>query len=325
MVMVDNINMRGENKLISLILPVYNEEDVICEMVSKLNDFHPERFGTVFEVVIVDDGSKDGSWRKIEELSRRYENVRGVSFSRHFGKEAALVAGLAYSKGDAIVTIDSDMQHPIDKIGDFIICWQNGAKVVEGIKVSRGKENRIHRALAGSFYGMMSLAIGQKISNSSDFKLLDREVVDVILKMPEKQMFYRAITSWVGFETNYVEYEVLERQSGKSKWSPFQLFLYAIRNITSFSSAPLQMITIFAILFFVLAVVEGILVIIKLVNGTAVEGFATVILLQLISGAIIMFALGLIGYYISKLFDEARGRPRFIVEKETGREEKNSV
>lgn len=158
---------------------------------------------------------------------------------------------------------------------------------------------------------------GADLRNTSDYKLLDRQIVDIIIRMSERQMFYRAITSWVGFHADRVDYEVQDRLYGKTKWSTVSLIKYALRNISSFTTVPLQIITICSFLFFVLAVIEAVLAIYKWMNGTAAEGFSTVILLQLISGCLIMFALGLIGFYLGKLYDEVRNRPRYIVEKDT--------
>lgn len=218
--------------------------------------------------------------------------------------------------------MDSDLQHPPERIPEFITEWENGYKIVEGVKKSRGNETTIHHVFAGAFYKILSRAVGKDMNNTSDFKLLDREIVDVILKMPEKQMFYRAITAWVGFKSTTVEFNVQKRIYGESKWTAVKLTQYAIRNITSFTSVPLQLITVLGGLFFLLAIFVGIFAMIKWINGSAVEGFTTVILLQLIYGSITMFAMGLMGYYISKLSDEIRNRPRYIVEKEIGIDEK---
>ena len=307
------------DKLISVVIPVYNEAELIIQMIDEVIRVTKDS-GYCFEIILINDGSTDDTWKQIENLTS-YESgysIRGISFSRNFGKESAILAGLAYSRGLAVITIDGDLQHPPDKILEFIRKWEQGAKIVEGIKRNRGKERKVHRLFSNVFYHLLSHALRRDLSNASDYKLLDREVVDIILCMPEKQMFYRAITFWVGFKTDTIEYEVMERTYGKSKWSAFTLFLYAIRNITSFTTAPLQIITICSGLFIILGIFEMIITLKKWFEGTAVEGFATVILLQLISGGLIMFTLGLIGYYLSKLVDEMRNRPRYIVEKEIG-------
>lgn len=308
---------------LSIIIPVYNEEDIIENTVIEVEcALRPLDYA--YEIILVDDGSKDDTWKTIERIEKMKRGgiFKGILFSRNFGKEAALLAGLAYSKGRAVITMDSDLQHPPERIPEFITEWENGYKIVEGVKKSRGNETTIHHVFAGAFYKILSRAVGKDMNNTSDFKLLDREIVDVILKMPEKQMFYRAITAWVGFKSTTVEFNVQKRIYGESKWTAVKLTQYAIRNITSFTSVPLQLITVLGGLFFLLAIFVGIFAMIKWVNGSAVEGFTTVILLQLIYGSITMFAMGLMGYYISKLSDEIRNRPRYIVEKEIGIDEK---
>lgn len=311
-----------DNIEVSIVLPVYNEGNIVentVEEVEKILD--PLHY--TYELILVDDGSDDGTWNQIEKLEKENRGgiFKGILLSRNFGKEAALLAGLAYSRGHAVITMDGDLQHPPEKIPEFIMAWKNGYKIVEGIKSSRGNETVVHHVFASVFYQILSKAVGTDMNDTSDFKLLDREVVDIILQMPEKQMFYRAISAWVGFKSTKVEFKVEKRRQGKSKWTPVKLTKYAIRNITSFTSAPLQIITVLGGLFFVLAIVVGIFALIKWANGSAVEGFATVILLQLIYGSITMFAMGLMGYYISKLNDEIRRRPRYIVEKEIGIDE----
>lgn len=315
--------MNMNNIDLSIIIPVYNEEDIIENTVIEV-ECALKTLDYAYEIILVDDGSKDDTWKTIERIEKMKRGgiFKGILFSRNFGKEAALLAGLAYSKGRAVITMDSDLQHPPEKIPEFITEWENGYKIVEGVKKSRGNETLIHHVFAGAFYKILSRSVGKDMDNTSDFKLLDREIVDVILKMPEKQMFYRAISAWVGFKSTTVEFEVQKRTYGESKWTAVKLTQYAIRNITSFTSAPLQVITVLGGLFFLLAIFVGIFAMIKWVNGSAVEGFTTVILLQLIYGSITMFAMGLIGYYISKLSDEIRNRPRYIVEKEIGIDEK---
>ena len=171
------------------------------------------------------------------------------------------------------------------------------------------------------FYAIISKATSIDMRNASDFKLMDRQVVDTILKMPEKQFFFRAISSWVGYRSTTIEFEVQERMEGESKWSVQSLVKYALTNITSFSSAPLQLVTISGIVFFVFAIVLAIQTLVKFAMGDALEGFTTVIMLQLITGSILMIAIGIIGYYIAKIYDEVKERPRYIVEEETGEKE----
>lgn len=301
--------------MLSIIIPVYNEEKMIpisINVMTKLMD----STDIEYEFVLVNDGSKDNSWDTIKSLSEHNSHIRAISFSRNFGKESAIIAGLSYAKGEACVTIDADLQHPPEKIPEMYALWKQGYKVVEGIKRSRGRESFIHKCFVNIFYGIISRATGFDMQNTSDFKLLDREVVDVILKMPEKQMFFRAISAWVGFKSTRIEYNVQERKEGVSKWSTSSLIKYAVNNMTSFSSAPLQLVTLAGIIYLIFSIALSVHTLIRFFENNSVEGFTTVILLQLITGSILMLAIGLIGYYISKIFEEVKSRPKYIVEDE---------
>ena len=200
--------------------------------------------------------------------------------------------------------------------------WQDGYEIVEGVKASRGKESFLHKVAAKNFYSLISKATNIDMSRASDFKLLDRKAVNILRSMPEKHIFFRALSSWVGFKTTSVEFHVQEREVGESKWSTYSLFKYAITNITSFSTAPMQIVTLTGVIFLVFSLILGIQSLYKHFMGHALEGFTTVILLLLIIGSILMLSLGIIGYYISKIYEETQNRPRFIVSEAANYEEK---
>ena len=261
----------------------------------------------------MDDGSRDGTWAAIQYQTARFPQVRGVKFSRNFGKEAAIFAGLAQARGDCAVVLDCDLQHPPEKIVEMYRLWQEGYQVVEGVKTSRGKESPLHTLAARTFYSIISNATGIDMSRASDFKLLDRRAVDTLLAMREKNAFFRALSSWIGFRTTQVEFEVQPRLEGQSKWSLRSLIRYAVTNITSFSAAPLQIVTLLGVVVFLCSVVLGIWSLWQKATGQALEGFTTVILLQLFIGSILMICLGIIGYYIAKIYEEIKDRPRYIV------------
>ena len=244
----------------------------------------------------------------------------GVHFSRNFGKESAMFAGLETAKGDCVVVIDCDLQHPPEKIVEMYRLWEEGYEVVEGVKEDRGEESGLHRFAANSFYGIISRATGMDMASSSDFKLLDRKVVDTLNKMPERNVFFRALSFWVGFKKAEVSYRVQERTAGESKWSTRSLIKYAINNIGSFSSAPLHLITILGILMLATAVVFGVVALVQKIAGTALGGFTTVILLLLFASSLIMISLGIIGYYVARIYEEIKGRPRYIISKICGRD-----
>lgn len=305
--------------IISVILPAYNEEKMIPKTVQVLGNTLEEA-GIDYELVFVNDGSRDSTWEQIERVAAQDNHVKGVCFSRNFGKESAIFAGLASAKGDCCVVMDCDLQHPPEIIPQMYSLWEQGYEVVEGVKRTRGKENLLHKASAGLFYKIISGAVGIDMANASDFKLMDRKAVEALLSMPERNAFFRALSSWVGYRTTTVPFDVQERTEGESKWSVWSLVKYAVTNIAAFSTVPMQLVTVAGIFVFLLGIVMGIQTLIKYFSGHAVAGFTTVILLILLIGSIIMISLGIIGYYISKIYEEVKGRPRYLVSKTVGKE-----
>ena len=303
--------------LISLIIPSYNEEDNIQNTVDKLTELLSKQ-SFDYELIFVNDGSKDKTYEMIEEASKKDSHVKGISFSRNFGKEAAIFAGLEVATGAACVVIDCDLQHPPKLIPEMVEKWEEGYEVVEGVKSDRGKEGIFHKLAANTFYRIMSSLIKIDMRSTSDYKLLDRKVVDVLLDLPEHNTFFRALSFWVGFKSIKLEYEVEERQFGTTKWSLGSLIRYAINNATSFSTAPLQIVTFFGAVSIIFSVILGIQTLVKFFMGTAKEGFPTVILLQLLIGGFIMLSLGIIGHYIARIYEEVKGRPRYIIKEHTG-------
>ena len=298
--------------LLSVVLPAYNEEMNVANTVKTLEElFEKEKID--YELVFISDGSRDGTFAEIKKASGANPRIKGAEFSRNFGKEAGIFAGLELATGDAVIVMDCDLQHPPEVIPKMWKLWQEGAQIVEGKKSSRGKESIFHRLFAGLFYKIMSGLIRMDVSSSSDFKLLDRKVVDVLLTLPERNTFFRALTFWAGFDTRTVEYEVQERKYGESKWNFFSLMRYAINNCTSFSTLPLQLVTFMGTVFIIFSVILAVQTLIKYVMGASVEGFTTVILLLLIVGGFIMLSLGLIGHYLARVYEEVKGRPKYII------------
>lgn len=304
--------------MLSVVLPAYNEEKMIKKAVGTIgNILKNEEID--YEIVFVDDGSKDGTWREIESAGKEDEHVNGVRFSRNFGKESAMMAGLENADGDCVVVMDCDLQHPPETIVEMYRLWQQGYEVVEGVKRTRGRESIFHKMSAGLFYRMISKAVKIDMSHASDFKLLDRRAVEALLEMPERNAFFRALSSWIGFRSISVEFDVRDREIGESKWSTKSLIRYAISNIVSFSSAPMTVVTITGILGLLFAVILGIQTLVNYFSGHAVEGFTTVILIILIMGSLILMGIGIIGYYIAKIYEEVKCRPRYIISKKTGK------
>ena len=307
--------------MLSVILPSYNEEKMIAKATARMAEIlQPEKID--YELLFIDDGSRDGTWAQINEAAEKDSHVVGVHFSRNFGKEAAMFAGLEQARGDCCVVIDCDLQHPPEKIVEMYRLWEQGYEVVEGIKEDRGEESGLHKFAANSFYGLISKATGMDMSSSSDFKLLDRKVVDTLNSLPERNVFFRALSFWVGYKKTSVSYCVQERTEGVSKWSTKSLIKYALTNISSFSSAPLHIVTVLGFIMLAVAFVLGIIALVQKISGVALGGFTTVILLLLFSASIIKISLGIIGYYIARIYDEIKGRPRYIISRICGREDK---
>ena len=245
-------------KTISLIVPCYNEESNVEPFHKEICRVFQQIKGADFELMFVDDGSKDSTFEKIQELRKKDKRVKCVSFSRNFGKEAALFSGIRAASGDCAVVLDADLQHPPETIIEMVKQWRDGYEVVEGVKSDRGKEGLLHKAFTKIFYGMISKAVGMDMRNSSDYKLLDRKVLDELSALKERNTFFRALSFWVGFKKTTVYYEVAERASGQSKWSTKSLIKYAINNVICFSYAPLQIVTGAGITFMLVAAVFGI-------------------------------------------------------------------
>ena len=302
--------------MLSVIIPAYNEEEIIPKTVSTIDGILNDA-NIAHELLFINDGSKDRTWEIIEEAASQNKNVKGVCFSRNFGKESAVFAGLSQATGDCCVVIDCDLQHPPEKIVDMYRLWEQGYEIVEGVKTSRGTESALHKFAAKSFYAIMSDAVGFDMSRASDFKLLDRKAINVLLNMREKNAFFRALSSWIGFKSTEVEYDVREREAGTSKWSTRSLIKYAVTNISSFTSAPMQIVTILGFLVFFVGLAFSVEALVQYFLGNARAGFTTVIILQCFTSSVIMMGIGVIGFYISKIYEEVKGRPKFIIDKTT--------
>ncbi|MDO4322938.1 MAG: glycosyltransferase family 2 protein [Lachnospiraceae bacterium] len=307
--------------MLSVILPAYNEEKMIGKAAETVGGILSGA-DIAYEIVFVNDGSKDRTWEEIERTAAQDAHIVGVNFSRNFGKESAMLAGLANASGDCCAVMDCDLQHPPETLIEMYRLWEQGYEVVEGVKRTRGKESALHRASAGMFYKIISGAVKIDMTRASDFKLLDRRAVDALLSMPERNVFFRALSSWIGFRTTSVEFDVQERTEGESKWSTWSLVQYAVKNIVSFSTVPMQCVTVAGVFVLLMAVILAIQSLVKYFSGHAVEGFTTVILLILIIGSVIMISLGIIGYYIAKIYEEVKERPRYLISKRIGGEKR---
>ncbi len=305
--------------MLSVVIPAYREEETVAAAAREIHRVLDEAT-IAHELIFVDDGSADGTWAQILLAAEQCATVRGIRFSRNFGKEAAIFAGLAQVRGDCVAVIDCDLQHPPEKLVEMYRLWEQGFEVIEGVKADRGQEGLLYRGCARLFYALISRATRIDMSRASDFKLLDRKAVNVILTMREKRAFFRALSSWVGFRTAEVSYEVRQRTAGQSKWSTPALMRYALSNITSFTAAPLHLVTVFGLITLLVSLVLGVIALVQKLMGTALGGFTTVIILLLFLGSLIMISLGIIGYYVGSIYEEIQDRPRYIVADSCGEE-----
>ena len=309
-------------KVLSVVIPIYNEIDIEPNIVRVINVLRSA--GINYEIILVDDGSKNSAWNEISDIVDKHENVRGIAFSRNFGKESALCAGLDMAEGDCAICLDSDMQFPPEVIPDMFRLWEQGWEVVEGVKKQRQKEGLMYKACAGTFYALLKKFAGIDLKNASDFRLLDRAAIDAWKAMPERQTFFRGMSSWVGFKRIKYEFDVADREVGESKWSIKALVNFAIDAVTSFTAAPLYAVMVFGGIFFLFTVVMAIQTLYMKLRGYALGGFTTVIILQLLTSAVCLSGLGIVGVYIKKIYEEVKGRPRYIIRRIIGKETKDN-
>lgn len=303
--------------MLSVVIPAFNEQEMVHAAAGQIDGIL-SRAGIPHELIFIDDGSRDATWAEIRAESEHRDTVRGVHFSRNFRKEAAIFAGLQAADGDCVAVIDCDLQHPPEKLVEMYRLWEQGVEVVEGVKTDRGEESLAHRVAAKTFYRLISEATHIDMTRASDFKLLDRKAVNVLLSMREKRAFFRALSSWIGFRTAEVPYEVRERAAGESKWSTWLLIKYALSNITAFTSLPLHLITGCGAASFLAALIVGIVSIVRLAMGRVVTGLTGAVILLLFLSGLIMVGLGIIGYYLGNIYMEIQDRPRFIVSETCG-------
>jgi polyisoprenyl-phosphate glycosyltransferase len=299
--------------LLSVIIPVFDEEHGLVDTLDTLCKSLAEVAGRT-ELIVIDDGSSDDTWKVLSAYRSGFGSFCGLRLSRNFGKEAALCAGLEIACGSAVVTMDGDLQHPPDLILKMLKYWQeDGYDIVEAVKKSRGTEGALNRLGASSFYSVLNWLSGFNLKDASDFKLMNRRAVNALCDMGEKNVFFRGMSNWIGFDRKKIEFHVAERLAGESKWSKLSLLKLAMTAISAFSALPLQLVTLLGSLLLLFSMALGVQTFANWWAGTAVDGFTTVILLQLFIGSIVMISLGIIGMYIARIYTEVKGRPRFIV------------
>ncbi|MEV6347262.1 glycosyltransferase family 2 protein [Actinoplanes sp. NPDC051851] len=329
--------------LISVVAPVYNEGPGVDRLIARIDEIlgppaggspsvpasptrpaSPAASGLLdgrplrYELILVDDGSSDDSWSRIAAHALLDARIRGVRLSRNFGKEAALLAGLSHATGDATVVIDADLQHPPSAIPEMIRRWRSGAQVVEAVKRNRTGQSFGNRLAARIFNGTFTRMTTVDLVDATDFRLLARPALQALLAMPEHSSFFRGTSTWIGFTRDTVEVDIDHREGGVSRWTARSLFRLAVNGLTSFTSAPLHLVTLVGLAFAVFALALGVQTLVRWMQGHSVAGFPTVILLLLVMGTFILLGLGVIGEYLARIHEEVRGRPRFLIREQTG-------
>jgi polyisoprenyl-phosphate glycosyltransferase len=306
-----NINNTGRS--ISIVMPLYREGEhittVLVEVAAVMSGL-----AINYEFVLIDDGSPDDTWNVLRRESVNFPTLRAIRLSRNFGKEAALCAGLEAARGDAVIVMDGDGQHPPSLLPEMIRLWRDDdVDIVEATKTERGEETIFSKVSALVFYALWNRLSGFQLTGASDYKLLSRAAVNAYLQMDERNVFFRGMTAWLGFRRAAVPFEVAGRAGGSSGWPVLRLFRLALTGITAFSALPLQIVTLAGVLFTLFAIVFAAQTLYVLLKGDAVTGFTTVILLLLIIGSLLMISLGIIGEYLARIYDEVKKRPRYIV------------
>jgi len=305
-----------QQQLLSIVMPVFGEGANLPGLLTAVRNAM-DRCKLPYELVLVDDGSPDNTWEVITEEAQRCHAIRALRLSRNFGKESALCAGLEHTRGAAVILMDADGQHSPSLIPEMVHLWQtSGADIVEAVKRRRGPESFSSKVGAQLFYLILNRLSGFHFKGASDFKLINRKAVDALLTMHERNVFFRGMTVWMGFTAVQIPFEVVPRSAGQSTWSILKRVKLALIGITAFSSFPLHLVTFAGVVFLGISILLALQTLYLKLVGRAVSGFATVILLELIIGSLLMISLGIIGEYLARIYEEVKGRPRYLI-KET--------
>ncbi|ATH09464.1 hypothetical protein BIY24_01820 [Halobacteriovorax marinus] len=308
----------GLRKSVDIILPAYNEELALQSTLEKISKELP-RDGYKFTFIVVDDGSEDKTWQELLLLKESYgETLQGVKLSRNFGKESAMFAGISRARDrgvDAVIIMDSDLQHPPSVLKSMLYHWDNDEfKIVQGVKKYSASESFCKVVFSSLFYSVFSKISRLELKAESDFKLLDKVVVECLSNLKERNLFFRGLSSWIGYKSMSIEFDVQEREYGDTKWSFFSLLKYSIGNITSFSSRPLMLVLLLALGYLLLSCYLIIKTLYLHFLGFNYQGYSTILILISITGMCVLFSMGIMGIYVSKLYEEVKGRPRYLIE-----------
>lgn len=309
----------SDKQSISIVVPMYNEEAVFHTLFRELEETLSQ-LDVVYEIICVDDGSKDKTRELLMAKTQQDPRVKAVILSRNFGKEAAMTAAIDYATGDAVIPIDADLQDPPELIGQMIEKWREGFDVVYAKRVSRATDTPMKRSTAGLFYRVFNMLSEIPIpENVGDYRLMDRRVVDAIKLLPEKDRFMKGLFCWPGFSNTAIEFERPERAEGETKFNYWKLWNFAINGITSFSSFPVRLGVYLGLIVSAVAFVYGVIIMVKtLFTGVEVPGYASMMVVMLFIGGIQLFFLGLLGEYIGRIYKEVKNRPIYMVDKALG-------
>jgi polyisoprenyl-phosphate glycosyltransferase len=315
--------------LVSIVTPVFNEVEVIERFYDRVHKAMARMadFGS-YELIFVDDGSTDGSYEKLVALTKSDANSKIIKFSRNFGHQVAITAGIDRARGDAVVVIDADLQDPPEVIEEFVAKWREGYEVVYGVRAKRDGESKMKLLTAAAFYRLLHRIIKLDIPvDVGDFRLMSRRVVDSFKELKEKDRFVRGLVSWIGFKQTGVQYSRDKRFAGETKFPYRKMIKFALDGITSFSDVPLKVATWLGYLTSSLALLYAGMVFIQKVLGYTVQGWATIMVAMLFLGGVQLISLGIIGEYIGRIFNEVKQRPLYVVDEifESGRGSKSQT
>ncbi|MBC7142866.1 MAG: glycosyltransferase family 2 protein [Rhodobacteraceae bacterium] len=304
---------------LSIVVAAYNEEDVLDLFFARLEEVL-SGIGESYEIVCVNDGSRDRTAEILAAARRRDPRIRVINLARNFGKELAMTAGLDHARGAAVVPLDADLQDPPELIADFVRLWREGYDVVYAVRNARDTDSWMKRTTAAAFYAMLNRVSNVEIpKNAGDFRLMDRRVIEALKGLRERNRFMKGLFSWVGFRQTSIEYERPRRAAGKTKFNYWKLWNFALDGITGYSTAPLRAATYFGLAFAVLAMFYGIFLLVRtVIFGTDVPGYASTMVAVIFMGGMQLLVLGIIGEYLGRLYSEAKQRPLYIVESALG-------
>ncbi len=307
---------------ISCVVPVFNEQAVVADFIKKLSETLAG-FSANYEIILVDDGSRDETVARISALPAATYHLKLLGLSRNFGKEVALTAGIEHANGDVVIILDADFQHPVEVIPQFLQKWAEGYDMVYGERCDRESESAVKRNSAKLFYWLMKKITSINIpNNAGDFRLMDKKIVDAIKQFPERTRFMKGLYAWVGYKTIGVPYDVQQRAGGQSSWGFSRLTELAITGITSFSAVPLR---VWGLIGFTISAVSFIyamyIVAVTLIYGADLPGFPTLVVAIMFLGGIQLLSVGILGEYIARIFTEVKQRPKYLLQIKEGFDE----